>query len=35
MHLVYWAMTCKDKEFGGLEIRKLDVLDSAMLRKWL
>ena len=34
MHLVYWTMACKDKEFGGLEIRKY-VLNSAMLRKWL
>lgn len=35
MHLVSWSKVWKDKNFGGLVIRRLKVLNLALLGKWL
>ncbi|KAJ9708505.1 hypothetical protein PVL29_000510 [Vitis rotundifolia] len=34
-HLVNWEMVCRDKEKGGLGIRKLNLLNRALLGKWV
>lgn len=33
MHLVKWGTVCKDKKFGGLGIRRFEVLNQALLAK--
>lgn len=35
MHIVNWRTVCKDKRNGGFNIRKLDVLNKALVGKWL
>ena len=34
-HLVNWEMVCADKENGGLGLRKLVLLNKALLGKWV
>ena len=34
-HLVNWETVCVDKEKGGLGIRKLTLLNKALLGKWI
>ena len=34
-HLVNWEVVCADKEKGGLGIRKLALLNKALLDKWI
>ncbi|RVX04003.1 putative ribonuclease H protein [Vitis vinifera] len=34
-HLVNWEVVCADKENGGLGLRKLALLNKALLGKWL
>ncbi|KAJ9681941.1 hypothetical protein PVL29_018030 [Vitis rotundifolia] len=34
-HLVNWETVCMDKEKGGLGIRKLNLLNKALLDKWI
>ncbi|KAJ9705752.1 hypothetical protein PVL29_003718 [Vitis rotundifolia] len=34
-HLVNWEMVCRDKEKGRLGIRKLNLLNIALLGKWI
>ena len=35
IHLVRWAVICKDKRLGGLGLRHLKVFNHALLGKWL
>ena len=35
VHLVNWEVICADKENGGLGLRKLALLNKALLGKWL
>ena len=35
VHLVKWEIVCGDKERGGLGLRKLGLLDRALLGKWI
>ena len=35
LHLDGWKTVCMDKKFGGLGIRKFDILNNALLSKWL
>ncbi|RVW53156.1 putative ribonuclease H protein [Vitis vinifera] len=35
VHLVNWEIVCGDKERGGLGLRKLGLLNKALLGKWL
>ena len=35
VHLVKWEVVCADKEKGGLGIRKLALLNKALLGKWI
>ena len=34
-HLVKWEVVCVDKEKGGLGIRKLALLNKALLGRWI
>ena len=34
-HLVNWEVVCADKEKGGLDLRKLALLNKALLGKWI
>lgn len=34
-HLVNWAMVCVDKKDGGLGVRRLNLLNKAILSKWV
>lgn len=34
-HLVQWLVVCSPKEQGGLGIRDLDIMNKALLGKWL
>ena len=34
-HLVNWEVVCADKEKGGLGLRKLVLLNKALLGKWI
>ncbi|RVW44616.1 Heat shock protein 90-5, chloroplastic [Vitis vinifera] len=34
-HLIKWKVVCSPKEEGGLGIRKIDVLNKALLGKWV
>ena len=34
-HLVKWKVVCTDKEKGGLGLRKLAILNKALLGKWI
>ena len=33
-HLVNWEVVCQDKNSGGLGIKKLSILNKALLCKW-
>ncbi|RVW99510.1 putative ribonuclease H protein [Vitis vinifera] len=35
VHLVRWEVVCADKEKGGLGLRKLTLLNKALLGKWI
>ncbi|RVX16794.1 putative ribonuclease H protein [Vitis vinifera] len=35
VHLVRWEVVCVDKEKGGLGIRKISLLNKALLGKWI
>ena len=35
IHLVRWAVICKDKRYGGLGLRHLKKFNHALLGKWL
>ena len=35
IHLVRWAVICKDKRHEGLSLRHLKVFNHALLGKWL
>ncbi|RVW63657.1 putative mitochondrial protein [Vitis vinifera] len=35
VHLIKWEVVCAQKEKGGLGIRKLDLLNKALLGKWI
>ena len=35
IHLVNWEMVCTDKDKGGLGLRKLAILNKALLGKWM
>lgn len=35
MHLVAWDVVCPPKETGGASIRSLQVMNKALLCKWL
>ena len=35
IHLIYWEVVCTQKEKGGLGIRKIDLLNKALLGKWI
>ncbi|RVX06988.1 LINE-1 retrotransposable element ORF2 protein [Vitis vinifera] len=35
IHLINWAVVCTQKESGGLGIRKIDLLNKALLGKWI
>lgn len=35
MHLLSWSKVCKDKKFGGLGFKSLEVFNQALLGKWL
>lgn len=35
MQLVNWCKICKEKKFGGLGSRRLEILNWALLDKWL
>ena len=35
MCLMSWGIACKDKRNEGLRMKKLDVFNKALLRKWL
>ena len=34
-HLINWKVVCRPKEEGGLGIRKIDLLNKALLGKWV
>ena len=34
-HLVNWEVVCVDKKKGGLGLRKLALLNKALLSKWI
>lgn len=34
-HLVNWNQVCLSKEKGGLDIRKLNLMNKALLGKWI
>ncbi|KAJ9707979.1 hypothetical protein PVL29_000172 [Vitis rotundifolia] len=34
-HLISWEVVCSQKEKGGLGIRKIDLLNKALLGKWI
>ena len=34
-HLINWKLVCSPKEEGGLGIRKIDLLNKALLGKWI
>ena len=34
-HLVNWEVVCTDKDKGGLGLRKLAILNKALLGKWM
>ena len=34
-HLIKWKVVCSPKEEGGLGIRKIDLLNKALLGKWV
>ncbi|RVW20872.1 hypothetical protein CK203_109259 [Vitis vinifera] len=35
IHLINWEVVCTQKESGGLGIRKIDLLNKALLGKWI
>ena len=35
IHLVKWEVVCTDKNKGGLGLRKLALLNKALLGKWI
>ena len=35
VHLIKWEVVCTQKEKGGLGIWKIDLLNQALLGKWL
>ena len=35
VHLINWKVVCSPKEEGGLGIRKIDLLNKALLGKWV
>ncbi|RVW65604.1 putative ribonuclease H protein [Vitis vinifera] len=35
IHLINWEVVCSQKESGGLGIRKIDLLNKALLGKWI
>ena len=35
IHLVKWEVVCTDKDKGGLGLRKLAMLNKALLGKWI
>ncbi|XP_059599050.1 uncharacterized protein LOC132255193 [Vitis vinifera] len=35
VHLINWKVVCSPKEEGGLDIRKIDLLNKALLGKWV
>ncbi|KAJ9680330.1 hypothetical protein PVL29_019599 [Vitis rotundifolia] len=35
VHLINWEVVCTPKEKGGLGIRKIDILNKALLGKWI
>ncbi|RVX19154.1 CLIP-associated protein [Vitis vinifera] len=35
VHLINWEVVCTQKEKGGLGIRKIDLLNKALLGKWI
>ncbi|RVW42672.1 putative ribonuclease H protein [Vitis vinifera] len=35
VHLINWEVVCTQKEKGGLGIRKIDLLNKALLSKWI
>ncbi|RVW71548.1 hypothetical protein CK203_048001 [Vitis vinifera] len=35
IHLINWEVVCNQKEKGGLGIRKIDLLNKALLGKWI
>ena len=35
VHLVNWEVVCAEKEKGGLGLRKLVLLNKALLGKWI
>ncbi|RVW40785.1 LINE-1 retrotransposable element ORF2 protein [Vitis vinifera] len=35
IHLINWAVVCTQKKSGGLGIRKIDLLNKALLGKWI
>ena len=35
IHLVKWEVVCTDKDKGGLGLRKLALLNKALLGKWI
>ena len=35
IHLVKWEAVCADKEKGGLGLRKITLLNKALLGKWI
>ncbi|RVX12905.1 putative ribonuclease H protein [Vitis vinifera] len=35
IHLINWEVVCTQKEKGGLDIRKIDLLNKALLGKWI
>ena len=35
IHLINWEVVCTQKEKGGLGIRKIDLLNKALLGKWI
>ena len=35
IHLINWEVVCTQKEKGGLGIQKIDLLNKALLGKWI
>ena len=35
IHLINWEVVCTQKENGGLGIWKIDLLNKALLGKWI
>ena len=35
IHLINWEVVCTQKEKGGLGIRKIDLLNKALMGKWI